>query len=106
MLTIAELSASIQTIKDCHLVLEAMRVTLEDNLNYLCKALEIEESTEDCSKSQFLSVKDRETVKSISYDIISRKDTGFIINLVQFIKAYDLKCTNPDFVVDDSKIHD
>lgn len=104
MLQTKELSSVIDALEDSISTLSCLKdslVSKRNNIKQRCQ--EPEPESEQKVDVQEVDYEQLRKLESIAYDIISRKDTGFILNLVQFIKAYDLKCAIPDFDVDGYK---
>ena len=102
MLQTKELSSVIDVLDDSISTLSCLKDSLVlkyDDIERRCE--EPEPASEQKAEAQKVDYEQLRKLESIAYDIISRKDTGFIINLAQFIRAYDLKCAIPNFDVDD-----
>lgn len=104
MLQTKELRSVIDALEDSISILSCLKDSLVLKYNDIKQRCE-EPEPEQKAELQEIDYAQLRKLESIAYDIISRKDTGFIFNLVQFIKAYDLKCANPDFDVDDCAVH-
>lgn len=103
MLQTKELSSVIDVLDDSISTLSCLKDSLVLKYNDIKQRCE-EPSDEKAADVQNVDYVQLRKLESIAYDIISRKDTGFILNLVQFIRAYDLKCAIPDFDVDDCEV--
>ena len=99
MLQTKELRSVIDALEDSISTLSCLKDSLVLKYNDIKQRCEENES-EQKAELQEIDYAQLRKLESIAYDIISRKDTGFILNLVQFIRAYDLKCIIPDFDVD------
>lgn len=105
MLQTKELSSVIDALEDSISILLDLKNSLvlkHNDIKQRCEKSDAEKTAE----LQKVDYEQLRKLESIAYDIVSRKDTGFIINLVQFIKDYDLKCAIPDFEVGDCKEND
>lgn len=104
MLRTKELSSVIDILDDSISALSCLKDSLVSKCNDIKQRCE-EPSAERVDDVQKVDYEQLRKLESIAYDIISRKDTGFIVHLAQFIKDYDLKCAIPDFDVDDCAVN-
>lgn len=106
MLRTTELRSVINILDDSISTLSCLKDSLVLKYNDIKQRCEEpEHESEQKVELQEIDYAQLRKLESIAYDIISRKDTGFIIHLAQFIKDYDLKCADPDFDVDDCAVN-
>ena len=104
MLRTKELRSVIEVLDDSISTLSCLKDSLALKYNDIKQRCE-EPFAEKEADVQEVDYAQLRKLESIAYDIISRKDTGFIVHLAQFIKDYDLKCAIADFDVDDCAVN-
>ena len=104
MLRTKELRSVIDVLDDSISTLSCLKDSLVLKYNDIRQRCE-EPSAETVDELQEVDYEQLRKLESIAYDIISRKDTSFIVHLAQFIKDYDLKCAITDFDVDDCAVN-
>lgn len=104
MLQTKELRSVIDALEDSISTLSCLKDSLVLKYNDIKQRCE-ESNAEQKDELQEIDYAQLRKLESIAYDIISRKDTGFIIHLAQFIKDYGLKCAITDFDVDDCAVN-
>lgn len=106
MLRTRELRSVIEVLDDSISTLSCLKDSLVlkyNDIKQRCEEPELESETKvDLQEVDYEQLR---KLESIAYDIISRKDTGFIVHLAQFIKDYDLECAITDFDVDDCAVN-
>ena len=100
MQTYTKLCQTRQTIADSIGILTAMLASLDEKMTNFVQRTEISlDASTEKEMPAFELPAELEKYESIIYDIVSTKDAGFIDNLAQFMRAYNLKCCTPDYCV-------